>query len=539
MTDLPPTIGDLLRSNAQTCPDRAAIVFPDEHATYQELAARVDQLTRALIALDVSVGECVGLLMHNSLDMVASLFACASVGAICVPINVRNRGKELAYVVADAQMRVLLVNVLSGDYPDLLARLEEALPGLEDGTGGRLTIEGAPSLERLFVFGDDPRAGDDQAALSHLGASVSDVTLQRRRTSVSPDDPAIMLYTSGTTSMPKGCPLLHRQLLSISGQIGERLGSREADRVWDGLPMFHASGIVPMLMTMLARGTFLSQHHFDAGVALSMIESHRATLAWPAFNTIWQELLVHPGFQPEALSSLRAVLCVGPGETVRLMESISTAPLLSCYGITEGIGVPIMVRHDDDEWTRTESGGRPFDGIEAVVRDPETAADLPLGAQRGELWLRGPNVFGGYWHDEQKTRESFDADGWFNTGDLASIDEAGLVYYHGRVKDMLKVGGENVAAVEIEAHLSTHPAVKLAAVVGRPDAKYGEVPFAFIELRPGHESSESELIDYCVGQIASFKVPRHVRFVTEWPMSATKIRKADLREQAARETTGS
>jgi acyl-CoA synthetase (AMP-forming)/AMP-acid ligase II len=203
-------------------------------------------------------------------------------------------------------------------------------------------------------------------------------------------------------------------------------------------------------------------------------------------------------------------------------------PTVTSYGLTEGGGVVTFSHVHDSEEKRVSTSGRPFPGMEVRIEDPETGEEVPVG-EVGELTIRGPGIFDGYHNDPEKTAETMRG-GWLHTGDLGSVDEDGRITYRGRSKDMLKVGGENVAALEIEAFLGTHPAVKLVQVVGVPDPKYLEVPAAFVELVPGQELTADELVDFCKGRIASFKVPRHVRFVDEWPMSATKIQKHRLRE---------
>jgi fatty-acyl-CoA synthase len=338
-----------------------------------------------------------------------------------------------------------------------------------------------------------------------------------------------MLYTSGTTAMPKGCPIKHWQIVSISTNIAERFGIVEGDRLWNSLPMFHASSLLPMLATFSKSSTFITMMHFTAEQSLQQLETENITLAWPAYTTIWQPILTHPDFDANKMPLLRGLLCVGPEESLAVMEkSFPQANIISCYGITECTGLPIMPHHTDTAAVRYGTCGLPMDGVEAEIRDPKTGNALPTGS-RGALWLHGSYLIEGYWNDPVKTAESFDRNGWFNTGDLASLNAEGYVYFHGRLKDTLKVGGENVAAVEVEAFLTTHPAVKLAAVVGVPDSKYGEVPAAFVEYRPGQQSSEQELIEFCRQGLSGFKVPRHIRQVHEWPMSATKIKKDELR----------
>jgi fatty-acyl-CoA synthase len=270
--------------------------------------------------------------------------------------------------------------------------------------------------------------------------------------------------------------------------------------------------------------------HFEPGAALDYLEHERATVNFASFPTITQALLTHPQWDPSRMH-FRLVNNVAPPDVLRSMQAaMAFATQISAYGLTEAGGVVAFGCRSDSAEQRATTSGRPFRGIEVVAKDLETGAVLPPGAS-GELCIRGYCLFEGYYRDPAKNAEAFDGEGFFHTGDLGFVDADGYVAYRGRIKDMLKVGGENVAAVEIESFLGTHPAVLLAQVVSAPDEKYGEVPAAFVQLRPGAEASADELIAFCTGRIASFKVPRHVRFVDEWPMSATKIQKFRLREQ--------
>jgi len=516
----PSTTYELIREAIDDDPDRVFLVFPDQRLTYREFDERVQLARRALLGFGVSHGDNVGLLFHNSPDFFALMWAAQSIGAVSVPINNRNRASELAYVVTDAQIRLVFTSTLGQEITDLPGRLTEGLDMLEPGR-----------RPHVIVLEHGDRVGLPTSREVLAAAASADVTeLEDRTSAVRPDDIALMIYTSGTTANPKGVPMLHRQLLSVGRQTGERWGARRGDTFWNALPCFHMSSTLPMLAALFAHGTWLSSPVFNAGEAIAMMSEFQVDLAWPAFGSIWQEILVHPEFEPSLISSLRAALAVAPPETIHVLEAAAPhVALLSCYGITEGIGVPVMVRWDDSREIRTGTGGLPFEGFEVEIRDPESGSIQPRG-ERGAIWIRGANLFLGYWNDPVRTSEVFDERGFFDTGDLGVMDEYGHVSYLGRIKDMLKVGGENVAAIEIEEHISTHPAVKLVAVVGAPDAKYGEVPAAYIELRPGASASEQDLIAHCQGRIASFKVPRYVRFVTEWPMSATKIRKIDLRD---------
>lgn len=525
-----PTLPELFNSALAASPDTEALIFPETRHTYRQLDARVRLFARALMALDVNAGDTVGILMPNSADNVATFLASISIGALCIPINSRFKARELGHVINDSGMKVLLTSDVVAEHVDFAERLNQALPELVDlPTNHALSIASAPALKSVVMLGNSTLAGMfDEPAFIAKADAVTDAQLAARIDGVTPDMLAMMLYTSGTTAMPKGCPISHDQIISVSLNIAERFGVREGDRLWNALPMFHASSLLPMLATFSRHSTFISLMHLSPEKALAQLEAEQATLAWPAYDLIWQPILSHANFRAENVPNLRGLLCVGPPETIAVMEkAFPQAKIQSCYGITECSGIPVMPWSTDSAEVRYGTCGLPLDGIEVQIRNPETGAPLPAG-ERGALWIKGRYVIKGYWQDPVKTAECFDQDGWFNTGDMGSLNADGYVLFHGRLKDTLKVGGENVAAVEVEAFLTTHPSVQLAAVVGVPDAKYGEVPAAFVEFRPGLSASESELIEFCKDGLSGFKVPRYVRAVTEWPMSATKIKKVDL-----------
>jgi fatty-acyl-CoA synthase len=282
-------------------------------------------------------------------------------------------------------------------------------------------------------------------------------------------------------------------------------------------------------------GTFLSMIHFEPGAALRMLEDERVTLNFATFPAITQALLDHPDYHPDRWRGIRIVNNVAPPDTLRDMQSrMPHSVQISAYGLTECGGVVAFNDPEDTLEQRCTTSGIPFDGIEVEVRDLVTGEPVAPGAS-GEIVVRGYCVFDRYHKDPGRTAEAIDDHGWFHTGDIGSMTAEGRISYLGRTKDMLKVGGENVAAIEIESFIATHPNVSIVAVVGVPDAKYMEVPAAFIELRPGRQATEEEIIEFCRAGLARFKVPRHVRFIDEWPMSATKIQKFRLQERLTRE----
>ena len=526
------TLGELIIGAAGRVGDNEALIFPESRLSYRELADRAREHARSLIALGVRPGDHIGILMPNCPEYIELLFGIALAGGVAVTVNARYKADELAYVVENADLAALLTSSLASEYVDFAGLLHAALPGLDRAPDPRaLELAGAPRLRFVTRIGAATPAGFlPFDAFRRAAEGVADTEVNHRYRAVRPTDPGIMMYTSGTTSNPKGCPLAHEKLVRNGANMNrERYFLSADDRFWAPLPMFHMAAILPLLACFDAGCALLSMNRVDATTALEMMERDGVTIAFPAFPTITNELIAHPRFAETDLSRLRRINNVAPLEMLRrFQEAFPQAVQTGAYGMTELTGVISYNHPDEDLQTRLTTCGKPFSGVTVKVVDPETSATLPTGA-RGEIWVRGYVVFDGYYKAPDKNAESF-VDGWFRTGDLCSVDERGRIAYHGRIKDMLKVGGENVAAVEIESFLATHPAVKMAQVIGVPDERLLEVAAAFIELEAGAEATAEDIIGHCRGRIASFKVPRHVFFVDEWPMSSTKVQKFKLRE---------
>lgn len=535
------TLGDLLVRAASGWPDADAVVFPETRLTYARLLERATRAARAIEALGIRKGDHVGILMPNCMGFVELIFGCAMLGVVVVPINARFKARELAYVIENSDLTALFTSDIIEEYANFVELLHQGLPGLADSQDPLdLHLAGAPRLRRAILMGKRRAAGFVSGeGFESLAEAVDPQEVEASRRRVRLRDVAIMMYTSGTTAYPKGCPLTHEALVRTGMAMGrERYLLTPEDRFWDPLPMFHMASILPMVATFDAGAAFLTMGHFEPDQALDMIERERATVLYPSFPTITQALIHHPRFKTMDLGRVRMMNNVAPPETLRSMQqAIPNAIQVSAYGCTEVGGVISFNELTDDEDKRCHTCGRPFAGIEVRISDLETGQILEAG-EKGEILVRGYSVFEGYYKDPEKTAANLERDGWFHTGDLGALDEDGRIIYLGRIKDMLKVGGENVAAAEIESYLGTHPAVKIVQVVGVPDDRLVEVPAAFIELHDGAVVTEQEIIDFCKGKIASFKVPRYVRFVTDWPMSATKIQKFRLRERLAEQLAG-
>ena len=535
------TLGDLLDLRAAEQGERPAMVFPGHRVTYAGLAGRADFFARALLAAGLKPGETVGILLPNCADSIAALFGAAKAGLFGVPVNARYKSLELADLIRHSRMRVMLTSPpdpATPGAPDFTGLLAAAFPALASQDPTRLALPDAPELRQIVVLGDSlpsvPPGFTAEADFAAAAARVGDGDLQRRRQLVKVRDPAVVMYTSGTAAEPKGALLTHEALIRFAaGTRDTRFFLTPGDRIWTALPMFHIGGIAFSVATIYAGATLCHTGFFQPQVALDQIESMRCTIVLAAFETIWLPVVNQPDFPRRDLSSVRIVMAVGVPERLRDMASrMPHATQVSCFGMTEASSFLSLNYLTDTLEQRVRTGGHPMPGMECRVVDPVTGVDLPPDTE-GELLFRGSNCFSGYLNDPELTAQVFDDEGWFHTGDVATIDPGGRVTFISRLKDMLKVGGENVSAAEVESYLLRHPAVGIVQVVSAPDDNYVEVPAAFIQLKPDATVTEEEIIAFCVGKIATFRVPRYVRFVTEWPMSGTKIKKAVLREMIA------
>jgi len=523
-------------------PDHPALVFPGTVLTYADLWRRAGTRARQLRALGVGSGDTFGVMLPNSPEFVELFLGAARIGAIPVPINTRYKPFELAHVCRDGELRALVTTSRTAEQLPLGRVVADALPGLTDtntasNTGSAsdanaatpLQLDGFPHLRHVVMLG--PTADPGMVGEAALDAMASAQPEPADGEVPAPEAPVVIMYTSGTTSMAKGCVLTNAGLTANAAGTAERFEIPADDRWWNPLPMFHMGSLLLMSAVFSRGGTFISQERFEAAEALALCAEHRPTLLYPLFPTITLTFMQHPDFPSYDRRDVRAICNVSPESIqVQIQETFAPAVLISAYGMTEVCGTAAYSRMDDTYASRTQSCGPLLPGWQAAIADPDTGELVPPGT-KGELIVKGPPLFTGYYKNPEQTAATRDAEGFFHTGDHCSFDVDGFLYFHGRLKDVLKVGGENVSALEVEAYLATHPAIKLAQLVGIPDDRLMEVPVAFVELSAGETVTEDDVIGYCKGQIAGFKVPRHVRFVTEWPMSSTKIQKFRLREQ--------
>ena len=529
------TLGDLLLTAADRQPDRMAIILPDQRITYAELRDQAIHRALSLHALGVGPGDHVGLLMPTGMDFVITMFACSMLGAVTVPVNARYQPPELAYVIENADLRVLLTTDEIADAVNFVGRLHVAIPALATADAGSLQLEAAPMLRSIVLLGESSGGGMiGHAEFEALADTDNLDSLHLKRLQTRLGSTALILYTSGTTANPKGCMISHEAIIRNSIALAERYELGDEDSFWSPLPMFHIAAILPLAAIFSQAGTYVTTQYFQAGEALKMMEEEKVTATYPCFWTIMADLVDHPDFEKTDLSRVKlmnANFAVQPPEIgEKMKKALPNAVFVGTFGMTETAGTVTTSRLDASEQQRFTRLGTPLSGMEVKAIDAETGVEAATG-EKGEAWIRGYSTFTRYYKSPEKTAEALDENGWFHSGDLISIGEAGQLMFHGRLRDMLKVGRENVAAVEIENCLQQHAAVKLAQVVPVPDRRLTEVAAAFIELEAGTEASEEELIKFCKGKIAGFKIPRYVRYVTEWPISSTKIQKFRLQDQ--------
>jgi fatty-acyl-CoA synthase len=511
------TIGQRLRYTTNRHGAAEAVVAREQHrrATYGEFLADAELLARGLMAIGVEPGDRVGLLAANRYEWLVLQYATALAGAILVPVNPLSTEAEVRHILRNAGVRVLLhrtaaavlVGAARGDCPDL-----------------RRTV-------------------DIDADWSHLVQAASRVTaaeLAVREAAVRPDDPAAILYTSGTTGGPKGVTLSHHSVLNNAYAVGQWLGYTAADRVCVPVPLFHCFGMVLGSLACTSHGAcvVIPGQAYQALSVLETIHHERCTAVY-GVPTMYLRELAHPQFAAFDLSSLRTGIMGGaacPADLVsRVMTDMGITGLTIAYGMTETAPISIQTRPGDPFEVHATTVGHVLPHIEVRIVDPFDGTVVPAGRE-GEICVRGYSVMLGYWNDPTATDAAIDAEGWMHTGDLGVMDEDLRFRYTGRIKDMIIVGGENISAVELENVLCSHPAVDEAQVIGVPDAEYGEQVVAWIRVRQGATAEAAELAAHCRQHLSGIKVPAYWKFVDEFPVTANgKIRKSAMRETTLNE----
>ena len=540
---LPDRLAAARRGNAER---EAIVCYQDDGArvtrlTYDELYRRAMEIAKGLSARGVGYGDNVAIWLPNCAEWVLFQHATAMIGAVLVPANSFYRQDEFEYLLrqSDSVLLVYTPRFLNLDYQQALANLMPELDSAEahSGSAGASRFERFPMLRDVVCVGDEPGLPGTLSlqGLVDAGREMTDDDLLQITADVKPDDTLMIMYTSGTTGDPKGCILTHANLLTNSWSFSEALELTDDSTYLIPVPFFHNGGCVLGLLSALQRGsTLISMDRFVPSLALRILDEEKCTHTG-GVPTIYIALLHDPSVNEHNYDALRMGFMAGapcPVETSRAVEETFGMTLIIGMGMTESSPLITVSRRTDPFELRVASVGRPT-GCEVKIVDPVTGDEVGPGID-GELCTRGPNVMRGYYKMPEKTAEVIDSEGWLHTGDIARRDEHGFYHVTGRLKDLYIVGGENVAPAEVEAYMRTHPAVQDAYLVGVPDEKYGEVGLAVVQLKADHETTEAELIEYCRGKLASFKVPRYVQFVPEYPLTpAGKVKKFVLVEEYA------
>jgi fatty-acyl-CoA synthase len=519
--------------------DAAIFVGQDKRFTWSELSDTVDALAAGFLALGLRKGDRVGIWSPNRWEWLVTQFATARIGLILVNINPAYRLTELDYALNKVGCKALVTAAAfkTSDYLGMIATLA---PEIARCTPGKLDARQLPSLKIVIRMGEENTPGmfNFGDVLAMAGRDEHD-SLDRISEGLKPGDAINIQFTSGTTGAPKGATLTHSNIVNNGNFVTSAIRLTVDDRLCIPVPLYHCFGMSMGTMGCVSKGATMvfPSEGFDAGATLHAVATERCTALY-GVPTMFVALLDHPEFRSYDLSSLRTGIMAGSPCPIEVMKKVVSLMHMSqvtiAYGMTETSPVSFQSGVDDPLDKRVSTVGRVHPHVEVKAVDAD-GATVAVGAP-GELCTRGYSVMKGYWDDDDKTREAIDADGWMHTGDLATIDAEGYCNIVGRVKDMVIRGGENVYPREVEEFLYRHPSVKEVQVFGIPDAKYGEELCAWIVLKPGQIATQQDIRNFCAGQIAHYKIPRHIRFRTELPMTVTgKPQKFLMREAMVEE----
>ena len=516
------TIGENLRNTAKKFPKNEALIcsHQDYRASYKEFDKQVDDVAKALISLGVNAGDRVGIWSPSCYEWVLLQYATARIGVIMVNINPAYRTSELIFVLNQSEIRFIFsaLSFKSSNYKQMIEDAREFTTHLED---------------EIFF--------DETWEKFLKGASkTSAKTLKEWEAKVQFDDPVNIQYTSGTTGFPKGVTLSHHNILNNGYFIGIRLNYSEKDRVCIPVPFFHCFGMVIGNMACTTHGAtmVIPNDSFDPVVTLEVVEKERCTSLYGVPTMFIAELheMLTRDFD---LKSLRTGVMAGavcPPEVMKKVENLMNMKEVSiCYGMTETSPVSTQTKIGTPFEKQIHSVGTIQDHLEIKIINPETGAVVQRG-ENGELCTRGYSVMLKYWNNPEATNQVLDHSRWMHTGDLAMMDEDGYIHISGRIKDLIIRGGENISPKEIEDFIYQYPNVLDVQIIGVPSEKYGEEVMAWIKVREGKKLTEVELIKFCKGQIAHYKVPKYWKFVDEFPMTISgKVRKVEMREISIKE----
>lgn len=510
-----------------------AIVTDRKRLSYDQLHAGAVASARAMLALGLKKGDHIGILMGNTPAWVRTFLGAAMIGVVTVPVNTRFKAAELGFCLRQADVRLLVMadGFLSIDFNAFLREVEPAIDAALPGTA-------LPLLRQVVVQGDRVPAGAiGWEAMLALAGTVDMAAFEQAAAAVGADDALLIQFTSGTTAYPKGVLLTHHNMLRNAWSTGTRMGVTAEDRYFNCRPFYHVAGTTLSLLVALSFGaTMVTLPTFEAGGALKLLADERCTLT-SGNDTLFQMMMSHADFDPAKLHLRGGWAAAGPQTMRKIIDTMGMKGVCAAYGLSECSPNVVFNDHRDAEDLRVHGRALPHDGVEVRIAD---AADRALGAgMPGEIQVRGWNVMKGYYNNPEANARVFTADGWLRTGDLGVLGDDARLSMVGRLKDVFRVGGENVAPAEVEEVLQGHPAIATAQVIGVPDARLGEVPAAYVTLKAGATAVEDELIAWCKARCANFRVPRYLKIVADFEAigmtGSGKVQKVKLREHALRE----
>ncbi|HXC84529.1 MAG TPA: FadD3 family acyl-CoA ligase [Trebonia sp.] len=517
--DIPPTVPAAVRLAARLWPDEEAIVDGDQRIDWSGLADQMGRVARACAATGVRPGDRVALWAPNSLNWIVASMGVYAAGAVLVPVNTRFKGREAAHVLRTSGARLLLTvtDFLGADYVGMVAaedpELAAALP--------------------VVVLSGPPGDGTPWPRFLDRGGDAVPDGLADPEDHLSPEDISDIIFTSGTTGAPKGAMLTHGASTRSYVAWSQRVGLRHGDRYVVVYPFFHTAGLKSAILACVLSGaTILPCPVFDPAVVMDLVVRERVSML-PGPPSLYQSLLNTDlsGYDTSTLRLAVTGAAAVPVDLVRRMrEDLGFASVVTAYGLTETTGTVSTCQYDDPIEVIANTSGRPLPGLEVRVVD-EVGQDVPAG-EPGEVIVRGYAVMKGYFNAPEATAEAVSPDGWLHTGDVGVLDDGGNLRITDRIKDMFIVGGFNAYPAEIESVISRHPDVAQVAIIGVPDERLGEVGYAYVIPRQGSALSEPELIAWCRGQMANYKVPRRVELVQTLPLNASgKVQKFELRDR--------
>ena len=531
------TIGKALENSANVFAENEALVFCPSNLrmTYQQLNNAANDFAAGLLKIGLKPGDRLGIWSPNRPEWVITQFATAKIGVILVNINPAYRISEMEHALNQVQCKAL-VSAETFKSSNYLEMIQSLAPELKDSSPGDLKSRRLPSLKHVIVMSDQLVPGTSRYQDISVQTDNEILrTLAEIENTLDPDQPINIQFTSGTTGLPKGATLSHFNIINNAYFVGHAMRFTEADRLCIPVPLYHCFGMVMGVLCCLTHGATMifPGEGFDAGEVLQALASEQCT-ALHGVPTMFTAELAHPTFNDTDFKSLRTGVMAGAPCPIEVMKQVQTTmgmkEVTIAYGMTETSPVSFQSSTDDPVEKRVSTVGRVMPHVQVKIIDEEGRTQ-PIG-QQGELCTRGYSVMQGYWGDKEKTDGAIDDNSWMHTGDLAVIDQEGYCNITGRVKDMIIRGGENIYPREIEEYLYRHPKIQDVAVFGVPDERFGETVATWIQLKPGESCETNEIIEFCAGQIAHYKVPAYIEIVTEFPMTVTgKIQKFVMRDR--------